>query len=266
MSLWLLTGRQCEKQPMGLLAPLPPSPFAPELTLQAYLLGSVEFEAALALQRRLAFQVSGDRESAHLVVCEHPPVITVGRHGSRAHILCEPDELRLRRWPVRWLNRGGGCLLHAPGQLAIYPILALDTLGFGLEAYIDRLQEAVIALLDDFSIHGETLPGHAGVFVSGRPIAGIGIAVRNWVTYHGVYLNVAPDLEPFRRIRFGGSLEDGQMTSVARERRGLVRPSLIRERLLEHFAAHFGFARTVIFHEHPQLNHRAPSDAVATTR
>src|SRR2546425_3979032 len=82
--------------------------------LQVYLLGLVEFEAALNLQRRLVYEVSGNRDSAALILCEHPPLITVGRQCSRAHILKEADDLTGRRWPVRWVNRGGGCLLHQP--------------------------------------------------------------------------------------------------------------------------------------------------------
>lgn len=244
---------------------LPPPRAASDLTLQVYLLGSVEFETALTFQRRLAYQVSGDRSGGFLVVCEHPPLITVGRHGSRAHILCEPEELRNRRLPVRWVNRGGGCLLHAPGQLAIYPILPLDRLGLGLQAYLDRLQDVLIALLDDFNVRGQSRSGQAGVWVQGRPIAGVGVAVRDWVTYYGVYLNVAPDLEPYRRVRFPGTGEHGTMTALARERRGLVRPAHIRERLLEHFAERFPIGRTALFHDHPSLARRAPADAVAAS-
>src|SRR5215831_13834678 len=82
--------------------------------LQVYLLGSVDFEAALSLQRRLVFDIAGTRSAAALILCEHPPLITVGRQGSWAHILCGPEELRARRWGVRWVNRGGGTLLHQP--------------------------------------------------------------------------------------------------------------------------------------------------------
>src|SRR5208282_1028806 len=71
---------------------------AVEPALQAYLLGTVEFEAALALQRQLLYQVAGERSGAALVLCEHAPLITVGRQGSTAHILCDPAELRTRRW------------------------------------------------------------------------------------------------------------------------------------------------------------------------
>jgi lipoyl(octanoyl) transferase len=236
---------------------LPP---ATDLSLQAYLLGSIDFEAALAFQRRLVFQVSGDRSSSFLVLCEHPPLATIGRHGSRSHLLFEPDELRVRRWPVRWVNRGGGAMLHLPGQLAAYCVLPLDRLGLGLEAYLERLHTVVIAVLDDFNIRAEAKLGQPGVWVADRPIAGVGVAVRDWVAYYGIYLNVSPDLSLFRRVRFSGSTEP--MTSLARERRGLVRPGHVRERFLEHFAQRFSFGRTALFHNHPSLARRAPSDAI----
>ena len=79
---------------MNLDPPLVPALAAGEPVLQAYLLGAVDFEAVLALQRRLVYEIAGDRRRAALVLCEHPPLVTVGRHGSRAHLLCEPEELR----------------------------------------------------------------------------------------------------------------------------------------------------------------------------
>jgi len=229
--------------------------------LRAYLLGLADFESALAFQRRLVYDVTGDRAGAALMLCEHPPIITVGRHGSWRHILCAPEELRARRWRVRWVNRGGGCLLHVPGQLAIYPIVALDHFGLGLQAYLDRLQETLVAVLDDFGVRGETRPGRPGVWVGARLIAGTGVAVRDWVAYYGAALNVNPGLLPFRLVDSGG---DGPMTSLERERRGPVRAALVRERLLEHFAARFGFAETALFSDHPALNRKIPADALAT--
>src|SRR6266852_2171827 len=200
-----------------------------EPILQVYLLGLVDFEAALALQRRLAYEVAGQRNTAALLLCEHPPLVTIGRQGSWRHILCAPDELKARRWPVRWVNRGSGCVLHHPGQLTIYPILALDRLGLGLRSYLERLQQVLIALLDDFSVRAQMHPINTSIWTGGRPIADFGVAVRDWVTYFGAVLNVNPDLEEFRLVRTGGSA-GGIMTSLARERHGPVRPSLVRER------------------------------------
>jgi lipoyl(octanoyl) transferase len=230
--------------------------------LQAYLLGVVEFEAALNLQRRLVYEVRGDRDQAALLLCEHPPLITVGREGSFRHLLCEPRDLQARRWHVRWVNRGGGCLLHVPGQLAVYPVFPLDRLGLSLPAYLERLQKVLVDVMADFHVPGEAFRSTGpGVWVGPRLVAGVGVAVRDWVTYYGAYLNINPALEPFRLVRSGGPLA-GPMTSLERERHGPLRPALVRERLLEHFAARFEFGRTSLFSDHPTLSRKASTDAL----
>src|SRR5262245_24583558 len=126
---------------------------APAL-LRVYLLGSLEFDSALQLQRSLAYQLSEQRQGADLILCEHPPLITVGRQGSPGHIQLTLDELAARQWSVRWVHRGGGTFLHLPGQLAVYPLLPLDHCGLSVRDYIDRLQRVLVAVLDDFGVAG----------------------------------------------------------------------------------------------------------------
>jgi lipoyl(octanoyl) transferase len=235
---------------------------ADDTLLHAYLLGTVDFETVLTLQRALVYQIAGQRRSLALVLCEHPPLITVGRHGSPAHIHYEPEELTVRGWPVRWVNRGGGCVLHLPGQLAIYPIVALDGHGLGLDAYLERLHQLVMAVLDDFGVRANRWPGRSGLWVGDRPIAEVGVAVRRWVAHFGVSLNIHPDLALFRRVQVGGP-SCGPMTSLERERRGPLRPALVRERLIEHFAAAFGCARTSLFFGHPLVKQRSAHNGVA---
>jgi lipoyl(octanoyl) transferase len=223
-----------------------------DLALRAYVLGSVDFEAGLRLQRRCHFEVTGDPTQAVLVLCEHPPLITVGRRGSRAHIRFDPQELQSRQWAVRWVNRGGGCLLHVPGQLAIYSILPLERLRLNIPEYLARLGEVIRDLLDEFSIRSEVRASDGGVWVGARPVAALGVAVSHGVSYFGAYLNVHPCLDPFRMLSWTiGSPEP--MTSLERERHGPVRPALVRQRLLEHFGARFGFSRTALFTDHPAL-------------
>ncbi len=251
----------------------PLSPVRSAGVLQVYLLGTVDFEAALLLQKRLLYDISGDRSQAALIVCEHPPLITVGRRGSRAHILYEPDDLRTRRWPIRWVNRGGGCVLHHPGQLAVYPILPLDRLGFTVTGYLQLLGGALSDLLTEFHLSQPVQASPAGLFCGPRMVAALGVAVRDWVSYFGAYLNVQPPLDPFRKVlpperianeppassagepsaSAGGELGSAPMTSLVRERRGPVRPSLVRERLVEHCQRRFGFERIALFSEHPFL-------------
>jgi len=231
--------------------------------LQAYLLGTVEYEDALSLQRRLVYEVSGNRDQAALILCEHPPLITVGRQGSTTHILYEPRELQVRRWTVRWVNRGGGCMLHLPGQLAIYPIVPLDHFRLNLQAYLLNLHQLLRELLADFDVAGQVHPGWPGIWAGGQLVAGVGVAVRDWVAYYGAWLNINPSLVPFRHVRCAGPA-GGPMTSLERESRRPARPATVRQRLLERFAHRFPCARVSLFTDHPILSRKGSADALAS--
>jgi lipoyl(octanoyl) transferase len=225
---------------------------APPTGLRVFLLGAVPFEAALALQRALVYEVSHEGRSPALILCEHDPILTVGRQGSPAHIHLDRAEMERRGWNVRWVNRGGGCVLHLPGQLAIYPIVPLKRLGLSVGDYVHCLQRVLLTLLADFSIRGHIRPDSAGIWVGRRLLAEVGIAVRDWTAYHGVALNVHPDLGPYRGVQ-NGSWEDGPMTSLERERHGPLRPALVRELVLEHLVETFGFDPPSLFFQHPLL-------------
>jgi lipoyl(octanoyl) transferase len=227
------------------------------------LLGAVDFEEMMRCQRRLVYDVSGDRSKAILILCEHSPLITIGRDGSRDHIGLEPRDLAAREWPIQWVNRGGGCLVHLSGQLAVYPIVALDRLGLDLQGYLDRLHHVLLDVITKMGVPAAVRSGRPGVWTDGRLLAHVGVAVREWVTYFGAAINVHPDLEPFRRVQVAGP---GQppMTSLARELREPVRDAAVRQQLVESFADEFGFARTFLFHTHPALNRSAANDAVAS--
>src|SRR5947209_12866227 len=160
---------------MSLAAPRNPNT-APRV-LQAYLLGRVPFGDVLALQRRLVYEVGGDRSTGILLLCEHPPAVTIGRAGSLGHIRCEPAELRSRRWELLRVNRGSGCLLHAPGQLVGYSLLALDALGLNLQQYLARLHGLLRDVLRGLEVPAELGPGQGGVWAGDRRVAHVGVAV-----------------------------------------------------------------------------------------
>lgn len=235
-----------------------------ENVLHAYLLGTVDFETILQLQRRLHYEVSGNREQGCLILCEHPPIITVGRQGSRAHVLLEPEELRVRDWRVRWVNRGGGAWLHLPGQLAVYPILALDHLELDLHSYLQRLSQVAQAVLGEFSLRGSIRADKNGVRVNDRLLAAMGVAVKDWVSYFGAIFNINPDLEFFRHVRCGG-MREPPMTSLERERRGRLQATLVRERFVEQFQTQFGFARVSLFTDHAALRNRRRPELLKTS-
>jgi lipoyl(octanoyl) transferase len=228
-------------------------------TLEIYLFNRLRFDDLLLWQKRTVYEISGSRERAVLLMCEHEPLITVGREGSRADIRFDGDELRLRNWPVRWVNRGGGCLLHLPGQLAIYPILPLDRLGLDLPTYLDELRQVICDVVSDANVRAaERHP--SGVMVSGRLIAQVGVAVRNWVSYFGAALNINPDLEPFRRIDCG--IAANPMTSIERERRATINPHLVRQQVVDRMQERFRFERVIVRHQQPSL----PSSPVWSRR
>jgi lipoyl(octanoyl) transferase len=219
--------------------------------VQAYLLGTLDLDTALALQHRLAYEVAGDPSCAAVVLCEHPPAITTGREGSWVHI-------RAGQRPVRWVARGGGVVLHAPGQVACYPVLPLDRMQLTPAAYLAGLRDVVGELLAGFGVKSEV--DSAAVRVNGRRVAHFGVAVRNWVTSFGFVLNVAPDLELFRDIDCDGDLVP--VTSLQRECPTRVRVPAVRQRLLDLLARRFDFGRVSVFHSHPTFLPRTPLHAL----
>ncbi len=230
--------------------------------LQVYLLGTLEFDALLALQRRLVYEVAGDRDAAVLILCDHPPGITVGREGSRVHVRLSPEALAARRWPVRWVSRGGGAMLHLPGQVAAYPVISLDRAGVTAYEYLARLQAVACELLAEADVPAVPDPDRPGVRANGRRIAHVGAAVRDGVSSFGLVLNVNPDLDHFRLVHCDG--DPRPMTSAERETVRRVRPTTVRQRLAELIADRFGFDRVSLFHTHPTAlptptRHAAPT-------
>jgi lipoyl(octanoyl) transferase len=219
--------------------------------VQAYLLGTLDLDTTQALQHRLAYEVAGDPSCAAVILCEHPPAVTTGREGSWVHVCTS-------RWPVRWVSRGGGVILHAPGQVACYPILPLDRMRLSPSAYVAALCGVVGDLLAGFGVKAEV--DSAAVRVNGRRVAHFGVAVRNWVTSFGFVLNVAPDLELFRDIDCDG--DPVPVTSLQRECPTRVRVPAVRQRLLDLLARRFDFGRVSVFHSHPTFLPRTPLHAL----
>ncbi len=237
-----------------------PDQFAPPRPLVAYLLGGLTFDALLALQRRLVYDTAGDRDSAALVLCDHPTGVTVGREGSAAHVRPTPNELAARGWPVNWVARGGGAMLHLPGQVACYPVFPLDALNLTVGRYLSELQAVACDLCGEFGVAAVPDPERPGVRANDRRVAHVGVAVRNWVSSFGLIVNVTPDLAPFRDVRCDG--DPVPMTSLARESALRVRVAGVRQRLVELIAARFGFDRVSVFHNHPTALPRPTRHAI----
>ena len=129
-----------------------------------------------------------------LWICEHPPVYTLGQAGKREHILNPCDV------PVVQSDRGGQVTYHGPGQVVIYTLINLRRAGYGIREMVTRLENSVIELLAEDSIQAVARRDAPGVYVNDAKIAALGLRVRRGCTYHGIALNIEPELSPFLGI------------------------------------------------------------------
>jgi lipoate-protein ligase B len=166
---------------------------APPL-LEVRRLGRTRYEDAHALQQELVHARAEGRVPDTLLLTEHEPVLTLGR-GSPAGDAAGSG-LRIVE-----TERGGEATWHGPGQLVGYPILLLPEGRRDLHRYLRELEEVVIRALGDFGVTGERVEGKTGVWVAGRKLCSVGVAVRRWVSWHGFALNVHADLSDFRRFK-----------------------------------------------------------------
>jgi len=176
----------------------------------------VDYETAVARMEARAADIAAGRADEAIWLLEHPPLYTAGT-SARAADLTDPG-----RFPVHHTRRGGQYTYHGPGQRVAYVMLDVGARGRDVRIFVQRLEAWVIATLESFNVRGEVRPGRVGVWVrrddrplmaDGRPqedkIAAIGIRLRKWVSFHGIAINVDPDLEHFSGIVPCGIAEHG---------------------------------------------------------
>ena len=162
--------------------------------------GLTDYAAALAWMEARAGAIAHGEAPECVWLLEHPPLYTAGTSAREADLV-EPE-----RFPVHRTGRGGQYTYHGPGQRVAYVMLDLTRRRMDLRAYVAALEAWIIATLDAFNVRGERREDRVGVWVP-RPerggedkIAAIGIRVRRWTTFHGISLNVEPDLGHFSGI------------------------------------------------------------------
>ena len=204
-------------------------------------LGTMEYGLAVDLQRDCATRRAKGEGPDSLLLLEHPHVITLGRKTT-------PPNFRPQAIPVFQVERGGDATYHGPGQLVGYPIVMLKD--HDVRRHVRNMEETIIRAVNDYGIQGERLEAHPGIWVRGKKLASIGVAVADWVTYHGFALNVNTDLSYFELIRPCG-LDPSTMTSmkqltgrplalgevkgrIAREWSAVTGTPLSHQRLLRH--------------------------------
>lgn len=167
-------------------------------------LGVVEYGRAWQLQKELAELRARDLAPDTLLLLQHEHVITLGRKTT-------PENFKPQDVPVFQVERGGDATYHGPGQLVGYPIVKLRD--HDVRRHVRTIEETLIAAVGSYGILGERKEGHPGIWVGGHKLASIGVAAKDWVTFHGFALNVNTQLSYFELIRPCG-LDPSSMTSM----------------------------------------------------
>ncbi len=222
-------------------------------SLQIYMLGCVDFDSLLLLQER-TLQDLHRRQSdqAVLFLCEHPPIVTVGREGSHTQLTGSEQELKAGQIETRWVNRGGGALFHAPGQLAVYPIVPLQKIGLGIDEYLACLEQAIIKMAKEQGVLAQVQPDSTGISSRCGQFSFLGAAIKSWISYYGMYINVSPDMKLLRLI--DSNQYDHRITSLSATLTREASMSSVRASLVRNLASELKYEQTHIFTQHPLLH------------
>jgi lipoate-protein ligase B len=177
-------------------------------------LGLIDYEEAYRKQKEFVrLRRLGEMDDS-IILAEHHPVFTIGRTGGIENLLENEKALAERGIKVLRVDRGGDITFHGPGQLVVYPIIDLKRYGRDLHKYLRNLEDMAMELLGRYSVRGERVTGKTGVWVRGKKIASIGVAASNWITFHGMSININVELGFFSMINPCG-MRGIEMTSLA---------------------------------------------------
>jgi lipoyl(octanoyl) transferase len=208
-------------------------------TIRIIHLGLVDYASAWELQQAAAAETAGGGREA-LFLLEHPPTITFGRNGGAEHLPFSPAFFAERGISLAQADRGGSITCHFPGQMVAYPVMRLERRPGGLRRFFHDLEESVIRTLARFSLSAGREHGRPGVWVQGRKICSTGIAVKRWISTHGLSLNLSADLALFDLVSPCG-LAGVQATSIHRERGNAdITMPLLKDVFVQEFCALFG--------------------------
>ncbi|WP_288930036.1 lipoyl(octanoyl) transferase LipB [uncultured Maritimibacter sp.] len=183
--------------------------------------GLTDYDEAVAFMEARAAAIAAGEAGELIWLVEHPPLYTAGTSSKPA------DLVDADRFPVYETKRGGQYTYHGPGQRVVYVMLDVGARGRDVRAFVKQMETWVIATLDQFNVTGEIRDGRVGVWVvrDDKPltvtgqkaedkIAAIGVRLRKWVSFHGISINVDPDLDHFTGIVPCGITEHGVTSLV----------------------------------------------------
>jgi lipoic acid synthetase len=198
--------------------------------------GLLDYETALSRQSKLVGKRLGGQAGDCLILVEHPPVVTIGKSGSYEDLLLSEDQIRAKKVGLYFVDRGGNATCHGPGQMVAYPIMKLEQKD--LQLYVRTLLDTIAAVLRSYGLEPELKKGDPGIWVRCKKIASIGIAVNQWVTCHGVALNIDNDLSLFNCIIPCGH-EGEIMTSMKKEIGAPIDKLEVKRNFIREFSKRF---------------------------
>lgn len=210
-------------------------------------LGKISYAEALAVQQKYFDQLVQNKihgisneKLNKLLLCEHFPVITLGKSADEKNVLFANEQLELNGIELFHIGRGGDATFHGPGQITGYPILDLECFTSDLKQYMRQLEEVVIRTIADYGLKGYRMEQFTGVWIDSlldkkpKKIAAFGVKTSRWISMHGFALNVNTDLSYFAYINPCGITDKG-VTSLQAELQKPVEMEQVKSRLHQHF-------------------------------
>jgi lipoyl(octanoyl) transferase len=197
-------------------------------------IGRVSYDKCLELQRKLVEERKEGTIRDTLLLVEHDSVFTLGRRKTSPGNVVDAGDI-----PVVEVERGGDVTWHGPGQIVAYPIFRLREDERDLHKVLRKLEDALIRVLAVVGLEGGRRENHTGVWCQGKKLVSVGVAVKGWVTYHGIALNVDCDLGVFERINPCG-LDAEVMSSLTELGATRLPPEELRALVAMEIARSFG--------------------------
>jgi len=208
-------------------------------------IGLTNFQQAWDFQKRLVLARSQGKLPDCLIITEHNPVITMGRGTNSRNLLVSREELQKRNISLYSIERGGDVTLHSPGQVVAYPIIDLAARGKDLHKYLRDLERVMIQTLAEFGMKASIRKGLTGVWADNHKVGAIGVAVSQWISYHGLVLNINNDLELFKLINPCGitRFPTGSISSLTKKK---YDKNKVAKTLTGKFSEIFGYDASMI--------------------
>ena len=189
----------------------------PESEWIAVDLGLIDYKKAHGLQLQvLEYRQAQKFDQDLVLLLEHPPVFTLGRRGGRRSLMVSENFLQDQGIDIIQIERGGDITYHGPGQLVVYFLIDLKWRGLDIPVFVRSLETVMMRTCNEFGIETHRDSRNPGIWVKGKKLGSIGIAIRHGISFHGIALNVNTNMTPFQWIHSCG-LKDVSMTSLAAE-------------------------------------------------